>query len=892
MNPLRETNFSMIQITFRVRIHYLTNLEDLQYTNMARLILIPILLLFQWTFGQFKSDVQANFWTRYFIDYQADTTESVGVFVKGSYGDALQFVEQHNGIYRGSVNGWQYIRIPGNSMKDLVVDKRFQYVDFAPYKGIPMNDTMRVNNRINQVQQGIAPLSQGYTGQGVAMGFIDTGIDFMHGDFRDANNKTRILMLWDQSLGNSATYTPSQYGYGRHWTGAQINAGLCTNNDQYGHGSTVAGAGCGNGMMNGTHKGVASESNLIVVESKFNASDWLATVVDATEYIYSYADVYGMPCSINASVGTYLGSHDGLDPYALYIDSLINAKPGRLFTASAGNSGDYADYHLHVDVNSDTSFSWFTVNPSSAFGGAAAFWELWADTADFNLVNYAIGADMVDPSYSFRGRTNFYNIADNLNVLIEDTIWSPNNDRITPLMIWAEQRDGQYLVQVLIQDPDSSDYLYRFETVGSGSYDCWSIEPYGMSKIVEDIPTVSQYDEMSKYVLPDSLQSIVSSFQCSPNVIAVGNYANDSGFVNMYGNWMNTGWPRGELYLTSSIGPNRLGNVKPEIVASGHGNMSSAPSHVINDYFNTNKDTLLAYGGKHMPNGGTSMASPVVAGVGALLLQKCPSLTQSEFINIITSTAYQDNFTGSNLPNYGWGYGKIDGFAAVTSTKFKPQISGDTTFCEGGNTTIMINGSGFNVEWEDGSTSFSDVFIDSANTFFTSNDYFGCQGDTVWVNVIEYPNPSVPSIYVQYDSLISTGGFQEYSWMWNGLPFSSTGMDSVLVVSDNGNYLVTVTDAHGCTSNSSVFQYGSAELQELTSEFKIYPNPTNNILNIESDNESFSIAVLDELGRTIINPNEMSNRYLIDLSNYSNGVYWVHIFTANNSVVQKIVLNK
>lgn len=844
------------------------------------------------SFGQFKTDLPANFWTKYFVENQADTVESVGVFVKGNRSDAKSFVENKGGIYRGEVKGWQYIRIPGIAMKDLVLDKRFSYVDFCAYQGRPMNDTMRVNNRINQVQQGLSPLAAGFTGQGVAMGFIDTGIDFEHGDFNDASGNTRILQLWDQSKNNNA-YTPAEYGYGRHWNAAEIDAGLCQNNDQFGHGSTVAGTGCGNGLANGTHKGVAPESHIIVVESKFNASDWLATVVDATEYIYSYADSNNVPCSINASVGTYMGSHDGLDPYALYIDSLITAKKGRIFTASAGNSGDWDNYHLHTNVTTDTSFTWFEVNPSSAFGGAAAFWEMWADTADFNQVQFAIGADKVVPYYSFRGRTAYRDITGNLGVMVEDTIFSPNMDTIATLVTWAEQRDGQYLLQVLIQSPDSSDYDFRFETFGLGSFDVWSPVEYGLSKIVDSIPDVIDYPAISNYVLPDSLQSIVSSFQCSPNVITVGNYANDSGFVNVYGNWMSVDATRGQLSSSSSIGPSRLGLVKPEVAASGHGTTSSAPSNVITDYYATGKDTVLAYGGLHMPNGGTSMASPVVAGVGALLLEKCPSMSHEEYIQAITSTAYQDNWTGTNLPNYAFGYGKLDGFSAVVSTNFIPSFVGDTSFCEGGLTTIDIDPNMFSVVWESGSTNFSDVFLSSSSTYFIAYDSSGCKGDTAWVNIVENMLPPIPIITILGDSLIATNGYSNYDWNYNGLPFASTGMDSVVTASQNGNYWVTITDQNGCESTSMVLDYQSAsvEINEF-GEVQVYPNPTDGQITVALENQEFNVVMLDATGKILQSSNKRSERLIMDLTSYANGIYWLQVFTGESSFVQKIVLNK
>ena len=827
----------------------------------------------------------------------------------------------------------------------------------------PLADTMRVNNKINDVHSGKTPLNQDYRGRNVIMGFIDTGIDFAHPDFRDANDKTRILHLWDQTKGNAAN-TPN-YGYGQEWDSTAINAGSCTNQDQWGHGSSVSGAGAGNGLANGTHMGVAPESWIIAVESRFNATDWLSTVVDATEYIYSKADDHNMPCVINASLGTYLGSHDGLDPYSLYIDSLINEKRGRLFVASLGNSGDWDKYHLHTDVTADTSFSWFTANPSSAFGGTAGFWEIWADTADFNNVNYAIGADKVNPNYEFRGRTIFHQIASNLNVIIEDTIWNNSGDMLATTQTWAEQRDGQYLIQVYMPSPDSSDYFFRFETFGAGSFDCWSRENYGMSKIIDTIPTLSVYPELADYVLPDSLQSMVSAFQCSPHVISVGNYVNDSGYVSKYNQWIGSGYERGSLFKSSSKGPTRLGLVKPEICATGQGTGGPAPLFRINQWVTANVDSTLHYGGMHMSNGGTSMASPVVACVGALLLEKCPTMNQEEYRNVIINSAYNDVYTGSaNLPNMAWGYGKLDGFSAVSSTNYQVNHTGDLFFCHDESTTVAIDPNYETVEWENGSNDFTQNFnfddttyaitTDSAGcysdtlsliiigqdqvivnqitspfyhcegdsiffsatgeniynaswqdgledttrylsgtqtTYLIAKDSVGCLSDTAWVSVIENLNPNTPVLSTNIDTLFTDDGYVNYNWYLDGNLVTST-FENFLVISQNGDYTVEVTNLEGCTTNSTILPFNSVNINsDIAESFFIYPNPSKDVVNLDYPG-SFEVVIYDAKGKKIAQRQEIEQHLQIDLSKEKNGVYFVQIFTEKGSFVQKINLIK
>jgi len=815
---------------------------------------------------------KGNFHIQHYIKTQANASESIGLFVKGSQSDAKSFVEQHQGIYRGSIKGWQYIRIPGNKLETLVNDKRFVTVNFEPYKGQPMNDTMRVNNRVNAIQQGLHPLDTAYTGKGVILGFIDTGIDFMNPDFRTADDKTRVLHLWDQTLSNNSE-TPAQYGYGRDWDSTEIHAGnAAAHSDIYGHGSTVTGAAASNGLANGTHKGVAPNSYIISVESNFGASDWLSTVVDAVEYIYAYADSADMPCSINASVGTYLGSHDGLDPYAMYIDSLVQSKRGRLFVASAGNSGDWGKYHLHVENNNDTVFSWFNVHPNSAFGGSAAYWELWADTADFNNLEFAIGADMLTPSYSFRGRTVFQDVATNLNTTLYDTIRNTSGDQIATTQTWAELRDGQYFFQVYMPAPDSNQYYFRFETVGTGIYDCWSPDKYGISKIIDSIPDVSVYSEMSKYVLPDSLQTIVSSFQCLESTLTIGNYSNDSGYVNKYGNWVENDVARGVLHFSSSKGPSRLGFVKPELCASGDNTLSTPPLIAIANVLAGGYDTILAYGGMHISNGGTSMASPVVAGVGALMLEKCPTLSQLEFRTAIINNTYSDAHTGTNLPNSAWGYGKLDGFSAIISTNYMPNSTGNTFYCVNDSTEIFLDPLYTNYIWENGSLDSSQVFSIIDTTFVNTIDSSGCFSDTLNLIISEQALPTINQIaaaltHCEGDSIehLITGTNIE-TVLWN-----DSDTNTIRYLYGSQTYYVNATDSLGCVSDTAFIQvienlnpatpliYTSYDSLVATAGYVTY--------YWEFDNDSLITVSLDSV-----------------ISISQNGVYTVFVTDANGCV--------
>jgi subtilisin family serine protease len=76
--------------------------------------------------------------------------------------------------------------------------------------------------------------------------------------------------------------------------------------------------------------------------------------------------------------------------------------------------------------------------------------------------------------------------------------------------------------------------------------------------------------------------------------------------------------------------------------------------------------TVVAQGGYHRTAGGTSAASPVVAGLAALYFQRNPTATNQQLKQAIINCAYSDFYTGANLPSNRWGYGKLDGFATMT----------------------------------------------------------------------------------------------------------------------------------------------------------------------------------------------------------------------------------
>jgi hypothetical protein len=106
----------------------------------------------------------------------------------------------------------------------------------------------------------------------------------------------------------------------------------------------------------------------------------------------------------------------------------------------------------------------------------------------------------------------------------------------------------------------------------------------------------------------------------------------------------------------------------------------------------------------------------------------------------------------------------------------------------------------------------------------------------------------------------------------------------------NVNYCVDSVKVHFCGS----FTAGIAQLGIQNSEFGIYPNPTNGMLNVECFMVNVSssgvenrmeIQIIDVLGNIIYNSTFNTQHNTLSLAGYANGIYQVRVLLKNNSPV-------
>lgn len=535
------------------------------------------------------------------------------------------------------------------SIKEMAKLKNVVRIEYVQHHLQVMADTAHIRNRIKAIKLGASPLAQSYDGSGVIVGIIDSGTDFNHPDFKDINGKSRIKYLWDMTKPVAAN-TPTAFGYGQEWNNTQIDLGQCTHNDlpHYGHGTNSSGIAAGNGFSVNKYEGMAPKADIIVVALDFNRPGF--TISDALQYIITKSQLLNKPLVVNISVGDYYGSHDGTDLETQIINNLISNVPGRALVAACGNGGSSAFHVGYNIISTDTNFTWISNN--SPYNYVSEY----ADTTQIKNVKYSVG--VTSPDLRDLGATPFRSYNYPLNTIKKDTIYN-NSNRIGIIESVASINSfGVYELSFTIK-ADSLNYLWSISHTGTGRIDSWNFD-----YVSGVLPTAAQYPKISKYKMADLMQTIVSGFQCSDEVIAVGNYINRNQYIDVNNNIQNTSEIAGQLHSSSSSGPTRDNRVKPDITATGANIMAALPLSLLATYI-ASSSTVVAQGGFHRTAGGTSASSPVVAGLAALYFQKNPTATNQQLKQAIINCAYSDYFTTTSLPNYKWGYGKLDGFATM-----------------------------------------------------------------------------------------------------------------------------------------------------------------------------------------------------------------------------------
>lgn len=179
------------------------------------------------------------------------------------------------------------------------------------------------------------------TGEGILVGFLDTGIDYTHNAFKDADGNTRIEYIYD--LENRVVYDRNK-----------INEALKSEDpfsvvpeiDLSGHGTHVAGIACAGGNIDFDNYGVAYKSSIAMVkitgENSLRAA--LSTqLMRGLKFLMDKSNEINKPLVVNISLSTNDGSHNGSSLLEKYIQTFTQLQKAVIVVA-AGNEGNSAHH--------------------------------------------------------------------------------------------------------------------------------------------------------------------------------------------------------------------------------------------------------------------------------------------------------------------------------------------------------------------------------------------------------------------------------------------------------------------------------------------------------------------------------------------------------------------
>lgn len=410
------------------------------------------------------------------------------------------------------------------------------------------------------------------TGAGCIVAIIDSGIDYAHPDFRNADGTTRILNLWDQTIPGTP---PVGYYLGTEFSRDVINRALeqpteqqrfaiCPSRDISGHGTHVTGIAAGNGSASGgRYRGVAFGSELLIVklgtvqEGGFPRTTELMQAVD---YCVRKAEEYGRPLAMNLSFGNNYGGHSGTSLLETYLDDVAN-RWRSVIAVGSGNEGASA---LHasgtVVMGQETSVEFVVSEYEAALN--LQIWKSYADEMAVSIVHP--DGRVIGPFQQLQEAQRF--TVENTQILLYYGMPSPYSPYQEIFFDFIPVRDyidaGVWEIRLIPQ------------RIVTGRYNMW-LPSGGVLNIGTGF----------LYPAPETTLTIPST---AGKVITVGAY--DARF-NQPASFSGRGFTR------------ETNQVKPDLVAPGVEITSCAP------------------GGGYTSRTGTSMATPFVTGGAALLME-------------------------------------------------------------------------------------------------------------------------------------------------------------------------------------------------------------------------------------------------------------------------------
>ena len=569
--------------------------------------------------------------------------------------ELTSWLASHNGRVTSPIPPIVSVRLPWDELASMGELSTVRYVESCP----PLQPAMDVAIGSTGVNvQALRAASPRFTGKGVLIGIIDSGLDTTNPAFCDASGHSRVAYMWDSmvagpgpsvTMPDGTTFAP---GYGREYSSTDLDNDPTLGLDTSGHGTHVAGIA---GGRDDTYPGVAPEAQFLIVRTDFSNSE------EAYAYLMARALSLNLPLVINLSAGSCTGPHDGSTLAEQSLQAWINDPTLHLLTCISSGNAQADNKHVQDSIPASGS-SLVAAGVQQTVTGAPHALDIWyAAGAQPNLRltqrDLITGTVLGTATVSYGQTTGAVNFLDGGSAPTGATVQATQS-----LPGQTQNGDAEILLLfTLPNSPDSAIFTVELQnTVATASR-----VDYYLPNDNTALGTASIFFNAAR--VPDVTQGptptgTVGQPGTTPGAITVGAYATKNSWTDANGNLQShPDWTLGALAYFSSIGPVRntarysgYNISKPDIAGPG---MIIASQRSVGGAY---ADPTFLLDNTHVMMMGTSMSCPAVTGVVALMLQENPTLTSSQVKEKLFQYARQDAYTTTTIPNPNFGYGKVD----------------------------------------------------------------------------------------------------------------------------------------------------------------------------------------------------------------------------------------
>ncbi|PRY24249.1 subtilase family protein [Aliiruegeria haliotis] len=451
-------------------------------------------------------------------------------------------------------------------------------------------------------------------GEGVVVGIVDSGVDWTHPDFQTGSNDSR-LELFIHAHRHAATDQDIFDTFDK----AQIDTALAgggnvPQGDPNGHGTHCLSIAAGNGRasQDAQYRGVAPGATLMAVRSD---SLFDTHTIEGIRRVFAAAG--DRPAVVNLSLGGHIGPHDGTSA----LENVISKEsgPGRIVVVAAGNEAQDRIHFRGELIEGSALNIEFTIRDSPQWI------DVWIPRGD------DVDASVIDP--------------DGTEVALDGQL--------------QQTAAGQFIGD-LRRDQFNGDTNLFFAVGALQSNRRWTLRLNATRVLQGEVHawahTASFDNARNIFMSQTSPLHSIGMPATEERAISVGSFVSRAGILP--GDPPLPGLAGGQISPFSSNGPTRTGVQRPVIAGPGQHVVAALASNstLAND---PRFAPRRLPGNQYISIQGTSMATPFLTGVIALMLQQEPHLTPEDIQLRLRATGQRDDDTGA-VWNPAFGYGKVD----------------------------------------------------------------------------------------------------------------------------------------------------------------------------------------------------------------------------------------